>query len=285
MDSDQQAGKDGKSGKNITCHLNGSQMRKAVDAFLPTWNQIAREITTLERLTHLHFYFSNMDSFQHFLENSKSWKRNGRSFNFFVGEQGNIPASDFNVFECSAEKHLKFSRGGAKFSDAISVALKRATSFKLIGHTTARSLTDASELNLEAFTVEECQEMKSIANTTVSPASASGQPQLPKLQNLHIDNCERIENIIQAENSDDEVAFASLKEFQLSNLPRLSSICDASLEKMSRMDSTITEERNREGIFRIGQKKYPKSNSAVVAETPEATQKSNLLNRALPWIW
>ncbi|KAK8986208.1 hypothetical protein V6N11_082482 [Hibiscus sabdariffa] len=225
-------------------------------------------------------------SYRDLLFAGKDWRI--ESFNFFVGEQGNIPASDFNVFKCSAEKHLKFSRGGAKFSDAVSVALKRATSFKLIGHTTARSLTDhllpdASEVNLEAFTVEECQEMKSIANATVSPASASGQPlvfeclkelhirklpklesiwqgeiasesfsalttlklkecrvitrlfplnmvsQLPQLQNLHVDNCERIENIIQAENSDDEVAFASLKEFQLSNLPRLSSICDARL--------------------------------------------------------
>ncbi|KAK8619440.1 hypothetical protein V6N13_133400 [Hibiscus sabdariffa] len=57
--------------------------------------------------------------------------------------------------------------------------------------------------------------------------------QLPKLQNLHVEDCQSTENIIQAENSDEEVAFGSLKEFQLSNLPSLSSICVARLKLRS----------------------------------------------------
>ncbi|XVF29353.1 hypothetical protein REPUB_Repub15cG0113400 [Reevesia pubescens] len=260
-----------------------------------SWNQnadeIAKEIATLKELTHLHFYFPHMESFEYFIQNSKSWKASDttrefedfRSFSIFVGEQRNSSASDFNVFECSDEKHLKFSSGD-RFPAAVSEVLKKATSFELIGHTTARNLTDdlpddALE-ELEACIVEECDVMQSIVNGDTNttggvvfkfleklhikklpnlvriwegriPSESFGAlrtltlkdcqgmtvlfslemvRQLSKLQNLQVDDCTRIEKIIEADSTAESVTFPELKNFQLLGLRRLSSICDASLE-------------------------------------------------------
>ncbi|XP_022760811.1 uncharacterized protein LOC111307001 [Durio zibethinus] len=258
------------------------------------WNanadEIAREITIFKGLTHLHFYFPQMESFEHFIQNSKSWKPNGeneefegfRSFNISVGQQGNSSASDFNVFECSAEKHLKFSAGDG-FPGAVSEVLKQATSFELIGHVTAGNLTDGlpddTFEELEVCIVEECDAMTSIVNGntnttgvvfpcleklhikklpnlvsiwegTVASESFSALSTLTlkecqgitklfslelvrklcKLQNLQVEDCARIEKIIEAESIVESTAFPSLKNFQLCSLTSLSSICDASLE-------------------------------------------------------
>ncbi|XVF29557.1 hypothetical protein REPUB_Repub15cG0131500 [Reevesia pubescens] len=162
------------------------------------WNEnadaIASEITELEELTHLHFYFTNFQSFETFINRSNSWNSNDttrefaglRSFSIFVGQEINSSASDFNVFECSAEKHLKFSAGDA-FPEAVSKVLKQANSFELIGHRTACNLTDdlsADTLqDLEVCIVKECDKMQSIVNGN---ANTKGGVVFQCLKKLHM---------------------------------------------------------------------------------------------------
>ncbi|XP_022760808.1 probable disease resistance protein At1g61310 [Durio zibethinus] len=163
---------------------------------------VAKEITMLKKLTHLHFHFPQMESLDHFIRNSESWKANGetgefegfRSFNISVGQQGNSSASDFNAFECSAEKHLKFFAfsAGVEFPGAVSEVLKQATSFELIGHGTAGSLTDGlpddTLEKLEVCIIEGCDEMTSIikgnTNTTGGAFRCLKKLHIKKLRNL-----------------------------------------------------------------------------------------------------
>ncbi|XVF65765.1 hypothetical protein PTKIN_Ptkin09bG0276400 [Pterospermum kingtungense] len=314
----------GTAGNNMTgnssnCNHNGTEKRIIpsgiikklskleeliidVDPDIKGWNRnaevIAREITELKELTHLHFCFPYITSLEHFIENSESWKRNGeiqefegfRSFNILVGEQGNSSTLDFNVLECSAVKHLKFSTG-VTFPAAVSNVLQQAKSFELVGHKTARSLTDnfsADTLQeLEACIVEECNTMESIVdsnnnitggvvfqnleklhmkklpnlvtiwNGTIPLDSKSFQAlttltlkechhikvvfslemvrKLSKLQNLQVQNCTMIEKIIDTESTIDEFlvlpeVLPELKNFQLSGLRNLSSVCKVSIQ-------------------------------------------------------
>ncbi|XVF29559.1 hypothetical protein REPUB_Repub15cG0131700 [Reevesia pubescens] len=215
----------------------------------------------LEELTHLRFYFTNLKSFEPFIGESKSWNSNDttrefasfRSFIIFVGQEINSSASDFNVFECSAEKHLKFSAGDA-FPETVSNVLKQANSFELIGHKTAGNLIDVNLTDglsahtlqeLEVCIVKECKEMQSIVNGNATGVDSDIKRmqsykkklfslemvrQLSKLQNLQVDDCTMIEKIIDAESTVPSTSFPELKNFQLCGLPRLSSICDDSLE-------------------------------------------------------
>ncbi|XVF37590.1 hypothetical protein REPUB_Repub20aG0022600 [Reevesia pubescens] len=282
-------------GKTIAKLSNLEELSLDVSDDMRRWNEnadaIAREIIKLEHLTHLHFYFTNLDSFRNFIENNKSWKANDRarefvgfrSFRIFVGEQRNCSESDFNVFECSAEKHLNFSEG-VEFPAAVSEVLEQAKSFELIGHSTARNLTEdpfADKLQeLEVCIVKECNAMQSIVNgnpTTTGGvvfqcleklhirklpnlvriwegpiASESFRAltsltikecgtiqilfslemvrQLPRLQNLQVEDCRMIEKIIDADSTVQSVAFPKLKNFLLCSLTNLPSICDASLD-------------------------------------------------------
>ncbi|XVF65759.1 hypothetical protein PTKIN_Ptkin09bG0275800 [Pterospermum kingtungense] len=161
-----------------------------VDPNIRSWNEnadeIAKEITVLKKLKHLHFYFPLMESIEHFIRNSGSWKANGFiTFIIFVGEQANSSASEFNVLECSAVKHLMFCAGDG-FPDAISSVLKQAYSFELVGHTTAHSLTGhlpaEAHQKLEACVVEECNAMKSIVDAN----NITGGIVLKCLKKLHI---------------------------------------------------------------------------------------------------
>ncbi|XVF29561.1 hypothetical protein REPUB_Repub15cG0131900 [Reevesia pubescens] len=180
--------------------------------------EIAHEISELEELTTLCFFFPEMESFKAFIQNSKSWKGNDRlsagnsfrSFNIIVGCRRNSSASDFRVFECSAEKHLRFSAGD-EFPDAISQVLKQAKAFELIGHQTATSLSvfHADNLQgLEACIIEECNEMESIIDRDRTGISFQ-------------------------DNDSTGVEFERLKSLHISNLPKLKAIWRGSIESKS----------------------------------------------------
>lgn len=128
--------------------------------------EIIREISELEELTTLCFFFPEMASFNSFIQNSKSWTGSNsfRSFNIVVGCRRNNPASEFRVFECPAEKHLRFYAGN-EFPNAILEVLKQAKALELIGHQTAPSLSGFRADNLqgvEECIVEECNQMENI---------------------------------------------------------------------------------------------------------------------------
>ncbi|XVF29548.1 hypothetical protein REPUB_Repub15cG0130900 [Reevesia pubescens] len=192
---------------------NLEELSLDVSPNISRWNEnadaIASEITKLEELTHLHFYFTNLNSFQTFIDDSRSWNSNDttrefegfRSFSIFVGQEINSSASDFNVFECSAEKHLKFYAGYG-FTGAVSDVLKKANSFELIGHKTALNLTDGLSADtlkhLEVCVVKECDEMQCIVN-----GNATG------------------------------VVFQYLKKLHIEKLPKLVSICEGTIPSES----------------------------------------------------
>lgn len=195
--------------------------------------EIAHEISELEELTTLCFLFPDMGSFNAFIQNSKSWKRNDtlsadssfRSFRIIVGRQGNSSAFEFNVFECSAEKHLRFSAGD-EFPDAISQVLKQAKAFELIGHQTATSLSDFHADNLqglEACIIEECNEMESIIDRDRTSITFQ-----------HSDNI--------------GVEFERLKSLHINNLPKLKGIWRGSIESKSLCSLTALTLRGCHGI-------------------------------------
>ncbi|XVE80932.1 hypothetical protein DITRI_Ditri15bG0021200 [Diplodiscus trichospermus] len=171
--------------------------------------EIAHEISQLEELTTLCFFFPEMEFFQAFIQCSKSWKRNDtfsvgngfRSFSIIVGCQRNSSASEFSVLECSAEKHLRFLAGD-EFPDAISQVLKQAKAFELLGHKTATSLSvfHADNLQgLEACIVEECNEMESIIDRdrtgiTFQQDDSRGV-EFERLKSLHIKNLPKLKGI------------------------------------------------------------------------------------------
>ncbi|XVF65764.1 hypothetical protein PTKIN_Ptkin09bG0276300 [Pterospermum kingtungense] len=179
-----------------------------VDPNIRSWienaDEIAKEITELTKLTHLHFYFPHIEIFGHFVLNSRSRNVNGetrefkgfRSFNMFVGEQGNSSASDFNALVCSSVKHLKFSARHGFPEAEVSKILKQTKSFELVGHKTARSLTDklpADTLQeLEACIVEECDAMQSIVDGN---ENITGGVVFQCLEKLHIKNLRTLVSI------------------------------------------------------------------------------------------
>ncbi|XP_022761536.1 disease resistance protein At4g27190-like [Durio zibethinus] len=169
--------------------------------------EIAHEISELEELTTLYFFFPEMESFKAFIQNSKSWKGNDtpsagnnfRSFSIVVGCQRNSSASEFRVFECSAEKHLRFSEGDG-FPDSISQVLRQAKAFELIGHQTATSLSVFRSdylQGLEACIIEECNEMESIIDRGSFQVNDSTGVEFECLKSLHIYNLPKLKDIWQ----------------------------------------------------------------------------------------
>ncbi|KAE8717583.1 5'-3' exonuclease family protein isoform 1 [Hibiscus syriacus] len=240
--------------------------------------EIASEISNLENLTSLCFFFPEMEFFNAFIRNSKSWTANSfRSFKIVVGYQRNSSASEFRVFECSAEKHLRFSAGD-EFPDAISQVLKQAKAFELIDHQTATSLSAFRADNLqgvEACIVEECKEMENIIDSTgvefeclkslqicnlpklkgiwqrpveskslcsLTTLSLKGcnnievlfSPgmiiRLSQLENLQVEDCCILKEIIEDGRVDESHTFPKLKNLQLCDLPELCTISHAALE-------------------------------------------------------
>ncbi|KAK4857163.1 hypothetical protein QYF36_025220 [Acer negundo] len=162
------------------------------------WNQtlrdIAVEVASLENLTCLCFNFPDVDCFQKFINTSKSLNGNNeqylRSFSIFIGYHQ--PCTKFDISGCSAEKHLRFSAGDG-FTDEISEMLKEACAFELIGHRTAANLSDlgADKLGgLEAFIIEECNEMISIID-----GNHTGDAAVQRLKELHINNLPKLVHI------------------------------------------------------------------------------------------
>ncbi|XVF65782.1 hypothetical protein PTKIN_Ptkin09bG0278000 [Pterospermum kingtungense] len=195
--------------------------------------EIAHEISELNGLTTLCFFFPDRESFTAFIQKSKSWNGNDtlsagnhfRSFRIIVGRQRSSSASEFNVFECSAEKHLRFSAGD-EFPDAVSQVLKQAKAFELIGHQTARSLSDFRADNLqglEACIIEECNEMESITDTDRT-------------------------GITFQHNDSIGVEFERLKSLYINNLPKLKGIWRGSAESKSFCNLTTLTLKGCHGI-------------------------------------
>ncbi|CAB4289073.1 unnamed protein product [Prunus armeniaca] len=195
-----------------------------IDHHNTEWNNIVgaivEELVGLEELTTLCFYFPGEDCLRPFICQSVSWNRENtpgnsfRSFNIIVGHHQTNNPSEFDISECSTEKHLRFS--GAD---------------RLGG--------------LEICKIEECNEMESIMMGLVSPESLSRLTklilkdcpslenlfskahgivqQLVQLQHLEVEHCLEMKEIIET-GSDVSAALPKLKTIELRNLPKLCTI-------------------------------------------------------------
>lgn len=200
---------------NVIASLSSLQeLSIDVDFKNQSWNQIvdrvAEEVASLKALTSLCFYFPRLSCFETFIENCISWKRNSmgwegngfRSFRILVGNHKADTFLGFDFFGYTAERHLRFSAGEEDIPFALSKILNKALSFELIGHHRAKNLSVFGTEYLkevEACTIEECNEIESIIDGTI----ATG------------------------------VLFEFLQKLHLINLPKLVSICRGSIDSMS----------------------------------------------------
>ncbi|KAJ4723678.1 Disease resistance protein [Melia azedarach] len=188
-----------------------------IDVLDPTngrWKQnvetIVKEAVALEELTTLCFYFPKVEWFQTFISSSKSLNGNNsfRSFSILVGyQQRSNPVTEVDISGCSAEKHFRFS-AGVGIPSEVSTILEQACSFELIGHQDATNL------------------------------SVFGPDKLGGLEACIIEDCNTMTSIIDG-NCTGGVAFQSLNELHIKNLPRLVHIWEGSIGSESLNNLTI----------------------------------------------
>ncbi|KAK7821277.1 disease resistance protein [Quercus suber] len=144
----------------------------------------------------------------------------------------------------TTERHLRFSAGEEDIPLALSKVLNKALSFELIGHHCAKNLSVFGTKYLkevEACTVEECNEIESIIDGTINwclvrilaKATPNQRPKtgdmiqlLCHLQDLQVEDCFEIKNIIEKGSIVQYDSLPRLKNMELRNLPKLFSVCE-----------------------------------------------------------
>ncbi|XP_057497685.1 disease resistance protein RPS2-like [Actinidia eriantha] len=145
---------------------------------------IAKEVASLKILSTLQFYFPDVDSLATFI---RSWSgKTLTSFKVLVGYHGVDHEYGLNRSVCSEERLLRYCAGEEGIiPHEIGEVLKQATTFELIGHRNAQSLSSfgmANMKSLEVCVIEECHQMGSIVDGTV----------FPLLKKLHIANLQQL---------------------------------------------------------------------------------------------
>ena len=213
----------------IACLSSLQELSIDVDFKNQSWNQIvdrvAEEVASLKALTSPCFYFPKLSCFETFIENSKSWKRNSmgwedngfRSFRILVGNHKVDTFRGFDFFGYTAERHLRFSAGEEDIPFALSKILNKALSFELIGHHCAKNLSVFGTKYLkevEACTIEECNEIESIIDGTIATGVL-----FEFLQKLHLINLPNLVSICRG--SIDSTSLAKLTTLTLKSCPKL----------------------------------------------------------------
>ncbi|XP_057778279.1 uncharacterized protein LOC130997018 [Salvia miltiorrhiza] len=130
---------------------------------------ILKDISRLERLSYLHFYFPQVETFESFIQTSPAWKKQSlRKFEFTVGQNvkriaSRVPDEVESLFS-REERCLRYVNGD-KVSPLIQSALTHVTSFYLDHHTEAQSLSEFDNSNfheLRFCLVRECPKMQAI---------------------------------------------------------------------------------------------------------------------------
>ncbi|MBA0576324.1 hypothetical protein Golob_028145, partial [Gossypium lobatum] len=260
--------------------------------------EIIREISELEELTTLCFFFPEMASFNSFIQNSKSWNGSNtlsagnsfRSFNIVVGCRRNNPASEFRVFECSAEKHLRFYAGN-EFPNAILEVLKQAKALELIGHQTATSLSGFRADNLqgvEACIVEECNQMENIIDRDQTSIAFQDNDSIgvefERLKSLHICNLPKLKGIWQG--SIESKSLCSLTTLSLKGCNSIGVLFSqgmiirlSQLEKLEVKDCCLLKEIIEDGS-RVESHSFPKLKYLLLHDLPELCSISHI---SLEW--
>nr|DAD42866.1 TPA_asm: hypothetical protein HUJ06_001096 [Nelumbo nucifera] len=161
---------------------------------------VAEELATLKRLNHLNFFFTKMESFSRFIQESCAWKDKClTSFRLLVGCD-DLKTLHTSYFEHEHEgvRYLRL-RGSNDISNEIMEVLRRACAFRLICHETARYLSEFGLENmngLEFCEVGYCKKMETLVliddgnGLTCSSSSNSSRSHavLPRIEMLHLHN-------------------------------------------------------------------------------------------------
>ncbi|XP_057777565.1 disease resistance protein RPV1-like isoform X2 [Salvia miltiorrhiza] len=130
---------------------------------------ILKDISKLEILSYLLFYFPQVEMFENFIEMSPSWKKLSLSkFNFTVGQDvkriaSRVPDEVDSLFS-QEDRCLRYVNGD-KASPSINTAIIRVTSFYLDHHTEVRSLSEFDIPNFQTLkfcVVRECPKIQAI---------------------------------------------------------------------------------------------------------------------------
>ncbi|XP_042030662.1 putative disease resistance protein At4g19050 isoform X1 [Salvia splendens] len=208
---------------------------------------IVNDISKLEMLSSLYFYFPEIEMFENFIETSSSWNNQSLSkFDFAVGQDvkrivSRVPDDVESLFS-QHERCLRYVNAD-KTSSLIKSVITRATAFYLDHHTDIRSLSEfdiSSFRSMKFCIVRECPKMQAI----LDEKNARGA--FPCLEYLGIyfiwelrqiwkplSQASRLNRIFKAKN------FEALKYLMIKTCPKLRFIfwesmllCLASLEEL-----------------------------------------------------
>ncbi|KAG6395269.1 hypothetical protein SASPL_145911 [Salvia splendens] len=130
---------------------------------------IINDISKLEMLSSLHFYFPEIEMFENFIETSPSWNNQSLSkFEFAVGQDvkrivSRVPDEVESLFS-QHERCLRYVNAD-KTSSLIKSVITRATAFYLDHHTGIRSLSEfdiSSFRSMKFCIIRECPKMQVI---------------------------------------------------------------------------------------------------------------------------
>ncbi|KAL9160827.1 hypothetical protein ABFS82_08G226000 [Erythranthe guttata] len=127
-------------------------------------------IVRLERLTFLHFYFPEMDTFQEFIQTSRSWTDGRlRKFNFIVGTDfyrvvDLVPSEVESMFN-ESDRYLRFVGSYGGVPEEMKDVLSHATAFYLDTHRDAQSFSELGISNFQALKLcmfRDCRKLRVI---------------------------------------------------------------------------------------------------------------------------
>lgn len=157
---------------------------------------VVEELSNLEHLQYLDFYFPNVECFDCFLQRNRSWRDKRLSkFRFWVGNY--CSPGKFKLLytwrHIEEGKNLIYTGGNGTFHTSICQVLSHCSSFALFGDRAAQTLSDFGMENiekLETCRIKECSEMIIIIHSIVH--DGYGAAILPRLAELHV---ERLQNL------------------------------------------------------------------------------------------
>ncbi|XP_019054617.1 PREDICTED: disease resistance protein At4g27190-like isoform X2 [Nelumbo nucifera] len=222
----------------------------AVDAEDLRWNrsveEVTKEMSSLNELTHLQFYFPDVKLLKCFMQLNQSWKHQWlRKFNFIVGEDvkriiRRVPV-DIEFKYQQQDRCLRFVNGESEtFPYEILQVLSRSTAFYLDHHLNVQSLSEFKVQNLnylQCCILSECPQIETILDTT----EAIRESALPVLKCLCIHNMWNLTSICKG--IVPHGSFAQLKHLALHSCPKLCYIFGSSiLQHLSNLEQLVVED-------------------------------------------
>uniref|UniRef100_A0A2N9ERP6 Reverse transcriptase domain-containing protein n=1 Tax=Fagus sylvatica TaxID=28930 RepID=A0A2N9ERP6_FAGSY len=175
-------------------------------------DRVAEEVASLKALTSLCFYFPRISCFETFIENCISWKRNSL-------EWEEVEAC--TIEECNEIESIIDATMATGVSFEFLQKLHLINLPKLVSIYKG-SIDSTSLTKLTTLTLKSCPKLKCLFPGDMVQL-------LCHLQDLQVEDCSEIKEIIKDGSIVQSEALPKLKNMELHNLPRLFSICEDSL--------------------------------------------------------